>query len=140
MERVLRMPTEQRSAVALWAVAAYPSEACGLLLGLRRPGETEVTVARETRNVQVVRSRDRYVIDPTDYLAAEAAATAAGVEIVGVWHTHPDHLARPSETDRELAWEGWSYLIAAVTADGVTEMRSWRLNGEKVFEEEEIRP
>jgi proteasome lid subunit RPN8/RPN11 len=61
------------------------------------------------------------------------------LEVVGVWHSHPDHPARPSETDRNGAWEGWSYLILSVTAEGVPDLRSWRLRGEH-FEEEDVRP
>jgi len=54
---------------------------------------------------------------------------------VGIWHSHPDHPARPSETDRAAAWEGWSYLIASVTDAGLSELRSWRLSGERFLEE-----
>src|ERR687892_222177 len=61
-----------------------------------------------------------------------------GHEIVGIWHTHPDHPAQPSETDRASAWEGWSYMIFSVTRDGITEARSWRLAGGQ-FVEERIR-
>ena len=64
---------------------------------------------------------------------------AAGLEVVGVWHSHPDHSAQPSETDRSAAWEGWSYLILSVTSEGVTESRSWRLR-EEAFIEEVIEP
>jgi proteasome lid subunit RPN8/RPN11 len=57
------------------------------------------------------------------------------LEIIGIWHSHPDHPARPSETDRAAAWEGWSYLIASVTKHGVADLRSWRLQGKDFVEE-----
>ncbi len=139
MTRVLRLPEEECARLAAWAARAYPHEACGVLLGRREEGETRVAEARATRNLRTDRARDRYEIDPADYLAAENDAARRGLELVGIWHTHPDHPARPSETDREFAWSGWSYVIAAVTARGVTELRSWRLDGERGFEEEEIR-
>jgi proteasome lid subunit RPN8/RPN11 len=56
--------------------------------------------------------------------------------VIGVWHTHPDHPARPSETDRAAAWAGWSYLILSVTARGVADVKSFRLHGEAFVEEE----
>ena len=74
-------------------------------------------------------------VDPRDHMAAEHEARALGLTVVGVWHSHPDHPAEPSETDRASAWEGWSYLIARVTAGGVEHIRSWRLAGERFVEE-----
>jgi len=139
MERVLVLREGERERLAAWAVAAYPHEACGLMLGRRDGGTVEVVAVRRADNVNVERARDRYEIAPADYLAAEQEAARAGVEVVGVWHTHPDHPAQPSPTDRELAWAGWSYVIAAVTAGGVSALRGWSLNGEREFEEQEIR-
>lgn len=139
MDRVLCLSAEQRQQIAGWAASAYPHEGCGLLLGRRDGRETRVVAVRPARNIRTERARDRYEIDPADYLAAETAASDAGIEVVGIWHSHPDHPARPSPTDRESAWAGWSYVIAAVAAGDVTELRSWRLNGDGCFEEEEIR-
>jgi len=139
MNRVLSLREAERRKLAAWAMEAYPYEACGLMLGRQAAGEVEVLEVRRARNLNVARARDRYELDPADYLSAEQAAAVQGVELVGVWHTHPDHPARPSPTDRALAWEGWSYVIAAVTSGGVTELRSWRLNGGAEFKEEEIR-
>lgn len=139
MVRVLRLSDEQRQQIVAWAASAYPHEGCGLLLGRCEGPETCVVEVRAARNIRTERAWDRYEIDPADYLAAETAASAAGIEVVGIWHSHPDHPARPSPTDREFAWAGWSYLIAAVVAAGVTELRAWRLNGSGRFEEEEIR-
>jgi proteasome lid subunit RPN8/RPN11 len=76
---------------------------------------------------------------PQDFIAADTEAQKAGLEIVGVWHSHPDHPARPSEVDRKSAWEGWSYLILAVKHDGIHDLRSWRLVSEH-FVEESIEP
>ena len=114
--------------------AGYPSETCGLLIG------RDSTVARAVpaRNLNRERAGDRYELDPADHFAAEQEARAEGLEVIGVWHTHPDHPARPSETDRAAAWPGWSYLILAVIAGGVTDIRSWQLAGEH-FTEQAIR-
>jgi len=134
---VLHLPPDILDALRAAARQGYPHEACGLLIGLRDGGHHRVTAMREARNLNRERARDRYELDPADYMAAELAAREAGREIIGIWHTHPDHPARPSETDRAAAWPGWSYLILSVNAAGVQAVSSWRLDGE-VFVEEEM--
>lgn len=138
MAAALRLPESLRDTVHEFARGGYPHETCGLLLGTRNGGENRVTLVRQTRNINAVRAQDRYELDPNDYLAADREAQAAGLDIVGIWHSHPDHPARPSETDRASAWPEWSYVIVSVQRDGGRELRSWRLNGAD-FEEEVIR-
>jgi len=121
-----------------YARGAYPNETCGLLLGINSGRERLVAQVREARNLNVERAQDRFELDPQDFLDAEREARAAGLDVVGIWHTHPDHPAQPSATDRAGAWPEWSYVILSVGRDGVKDMRSWRLNGGD-FEEETIR-
>lgn len=137
MPNMLHLPGLLRVQVDAWAVAGYPQETCGLLLGRGVADGCEVVIARQARNLNDERAHDRYELDPQAFLAADREAREQGLEIVGVWHTHPDHPAEPSETDRRAAWPGWSYLILAVGQGGVRTARSWRLTGER-FEEEEI--
>ena len=59
--------------------------------------------------------------------AADFEARGDGLEIVGIWHTHPDHPARPSETDSSAAWQGYTYLILSVGRQGVADVTAWRL-------------
>jgi proteasome lid subunit RPN8/RPN11 len=132
---MLVLPQDVRSELESWTGSGYPEETCGLLLGRTHLGRTEAARAMQARNLNRERARDRYDLDPLDYLAADAAARAAGLEIVGVWHSHPDHPAEPSETDRAAAWEGWSYLIVEVTNAGPRALRSWRLAGARFVEE-----
>jgi proteasome lid subunit RPN8/RPN11 len=129
----LRLEIEARAA------ASYPDEACGLLIGRQAGAVASVERVVAARNANAERARDRYDLDPADQLAAEEAARAAGLDVVGVWHSHPDHPARPSETDRAAAWERWSYVIVSVDAGGAREVRSWRLNGREFAEEEIVR-
>ena len=124
--------------LSAFARSAYPNEACGLLMGRRSGDERIVTLVRQARNLNVERANDRYELDPQDFLAADREARAAGLDVVGIWHTHPDHPARPSATDRADAWPEWSYVILSVSREGVGQVRSWRLN-EDDFEEEAIR-
>lgn len=132
----LELPAPLRGQLERWVRAGYPHETCGLLLGLRNGVETEVKEAMLARNLNVERAQDRYELDPEDYLAADSRARRAGMEIVGIWHSHPEHPALPSPTDLAQGWEGWSYLILSVTRDGVADLRSWRLQGDRFVEEE----
>ena len=134
---VLRLPAELQGAMATAARAGYPDEVCGLLLGRQEPEGVFVRALHPARNVHPERTGDRFLLDPADYLAAETAASTGDLAVVGVWHSQPDRPPRPSATDREFAWPGWSYPIVAVTAGGVTELRSWRLDGDE-FREEEV--
>jgi len=134
---MLILPHAPRAELEGLVRAGHPHETCGVLVGSPRPGggaRVERVVA--CRNLNTERARDRYDLDPDDYLQAEIAARRDGLEIVGIWHSHPDHPARPSETDRAAAWEGWSYLILSVAADGVRDVRSWRLDGVGFAEED----
>ena len=135
---MLLMPQTLSESLSAFARQGYPDETCGLLLGVRQGDEHVVSRVRRARNINLERTKDRYELDPEDFLAADREARAAGLDIVGIWHSHPDHPARPSATDRDGAWPGWSYVIVAVGQKGVGEIRSWRLNGGD-FEEEEIR-
>lgn len=148
---VVRPATEQRTLcwtpalrqqLAAFVVRGYPHETCGLLLG--RPSgatgdntATDIVRLTHAANLNAERARDRYELDPADFLRGDREAAAAGLEIAGIWHSHPDHPARPSRTDLEAAWEGYSYVIVSVSRDGVQEVRSWRLAGGR-FEEERI--
>ena len=135
---MLFMPTTLGESLNAFVRQGYPRETCGLLLGVRRGDEHVVSQVLRARNLNVERAEDRYELDPEDFLSADREARAAGLDIVGIWHSHPDHPARPSATDRDGAWPGWSYVIVSVGREGVREIRSWRLNGGD-FEEEEIR-
>lgn len=135
----LYLPPELRAEVETRVRAGYPCETCGLLLGRRSERQCIVSRVLPARNLNQERSTDRYELDPRDYLAADREARAGGEEIVGVWHSHPDHPAQPSDTDLAAAWPEWSYLIASVSGERVLDLRSWRLRKEG-FEEEEITP
>jgi proteasome lid subunit RPN8/RPN11 len=132
---VLHLPLELRARIAAYAVAGYPRETCGLLVGHTAGQATLIEDLVQARNLNRERARDRYELAPEDLLAADGAARERGMEIVGVWHSHPDHPAVPSSTDREGAWEGWSYLIAAVEGGGLRDLRSWQLRGDLFVEE-----
>jgi proteasome lid subunit RPN8/RPN11 len=132
---VLRLPRALNRRLAKIVHAGYPEETCGVLLGDQSEDAVTVVALTQARNLNREHARDRYELDPKDFLAADETARERKLQIVGIWHSHPDHPARPSETDRARAWEGWSYVIISVTADGVQELRSWRLSDADFVEE-----
>ncbi|MBD2105833.1 M67 family metallopeptidase [Nodosilinea sp. FACHB-13] len=142
------------------AVAGYPKECCGLLVGRRRSGEESPgEVARTVVEVVTLNNawdpslldytdptgdgahslRDRYWIDPADMLAVQRSTRERGLEIIGVFHSHPDHVAVPSECDRTLAWPVYSYIIVSVMAGQVADFKSWQLNDQNQFEPEPVK-
>ncbi|GIW70679.1 MAG: hypothetical protein KatS3mg102_0221 [Planctomycetota bacterium] len=132
---MVRCQPSAMRAIIEHAEEGYPAEVCGLLLGRQAEQGCTVECALRARNLEPARARERYELDPRDYLRADEQARAQGLEIVGVYHSHPDHPARPSATDRERAWEGWRYLIVAVAAGRAQQVRAWRLAGEEFLEE-----
>ena len=133
--------TEQRDAVARHGEEGYPDEVCGFLLGTRVDGDKVVREVRPVANrwEETEQRRRRFLIGPEDFLKAERDARAAGWEILGFYHTHPDHPARPSETDREAAWPGYSYVIQSVRDRRADEVHSWVLQDDRAgYDEESI--
>jgi proteasome lid subunit RPN8/RPN11 len=126
--------------------AAYPEEGAGFLLGRFDTGfqpsgrRVEHLVELPNRREDAAR-HNRYLLDPQDYLHAELEAERLGLDVVGVFHSHPDHPNRPSEFDREWAMPLFSYLITSVQAERAVESRSWLLSDDRLaFTEEEILP
>ena len=99
-------------AVKAHGAEGYPHEICGILVGPR--GSRTATDARRARNIIVDRARDRYEIDPRDHIRIQREADAGGQDIVGYYHSHPDHPAQASRFDTERAWSGYVYLIVSV--------------------------
>jgi proteasome lid subunit RPN8/RPN11 len=93
------------------AAEGYPYEICGLLLG--PAGGDRVTEARRARNTVTDRAHDRYEIDPRDQLRIQREADEVGLDVVGYYHSHPDHPARASITDAERSWAGPFYVIVS---------------------------
>lgn len=119
--------------------ASYPEECCGFLIGRAEGDSTSVERLLAVDNERQDSRHNRFLIHPETVLAAHKEARAAGLDVVGYYHSHPDHPARPSEFDREHAWPGLSYVIVAVQGGKVAEARSWRLTDDRErFEEEAI--
>ena len=137
MPRLLIAP-DDLAAVERRAVDAFPAECCGLLLG-RPEGEDGVRIGWVEECVNQAPDRHcRFTISPEELMTAYRWARDRGEKVVGTYHSHPGGTAEPSETDRQSAWPGASYLIVGLTRDGVRERRSWRLEGEEFVAEEVV--
>jgi proteasome lid subunit RPN8/RPN11 len=99
-------------AVRTHGAEGYPHEICGVLVGPR--GGRTATEAKRAHNLIVERARDRYEIDPVDHLRIQRQADADGHDIIGYYHSHPDHPAQASRFDTERAWSGYVYVIVSV--------------------------
>jgi proteasome lid subunit RPN8/RPN11 len=110
----------------------YPNECCGALIV---SGGT-IVEAFPLPNTTSEGPRRRFLIGPNDYRLAEARATARGGTLAGFYHSHPDHPARPSETDLAQAWPNLTYIIVAVRDGQPEDLRFWRLREDRSgFEE-----
>jgi proteasome lid subunit RPN8/RPN11 len=101
-------------AIRAHGAEGYPHEICGIMVG--PPGDHTVTDVKRAKNIIVERARDRYEIDPRDHVRIQREADAAGLDIVGYYHSHPDHPAQASRFDTERAWAGYVYVIVSVQA------------------------
>jgi proteasome lid subunit RPN8/RPN11 len=113
----------------------YPNECCGALIG--RDGLVISTYALP--NTTEEGPRRRFLVRPEDYREAERRATEAGGELLGFYHSHPDHPARPSQYDLDHAWPFFSYIIVSVLAGVPGDMTSWRLQEDRsAFDQEDL--
>lgn len=120
--------------------AAYPEEGAGLLLGLYHETEKRVTAILPLDNAREDAARhNRYLLTAQDYMRGEDEALRRGLEVLGVFHSHPDHPNQPSEFDRQWAMPVFSYLITSVQGGQAIASRSWLLADDRsAFLEEPI--
>jgi proteasome lid subunit RPN8/RPN11 len=108
-----------------------------VLLGTTAEGDALVAAVRPIDNVRQDERRRRFLIDPRDYLAAEREAGTRGLELLGFYHSHPDHPARPSDFDRIHAWPHLHYVIVAVDRGEPGEVTSWLLREDRTAMDQE---
>lgn len=141
---MLRLSVEHLEAIHRHAAHDYPAECCGVLLGRDERDMKQVTDVAPLANLRhdAARAqefmpledpgreseRNRYLVDPREQLRVEKDARARGLVVLGYYHSHPDHPARPSEYDREHAWPWYSYVIVAVEKGVPGDSRSWVLS------------
>jgi proteasome lid subunit RPN8/RPN11 len=163
---VIHLSQSQYQQICQALVMVYPQEGCGLIVGRRvfdgskaaqgvedtyreaisvipvenTWDESQVEVTDQADTLENNHGRhDRYWIDPVILLHTQRTAREQGLEIIGIYHSHPDHPAVPSECDRRLAWPLYSYLIASVSQGQVVDLQSWRLDQAEQFQPEPVK-
>jgi proteasome lid subunit RPN8/RPN11 len=130
--------------IRLHGAETYPHECCGALLGRDASAMAGIDLEKDASTASreilalfpLVNRRDdsprnRFSVSVDDVRSAEKAAREQGLEVVGWYHSHPDHPARPSEYDRDHAWPWYSYIIVSVQNGAPQDMTSWRLNDDR---------
>ncbi|MCL5005843.1 MAG: M67 family metallopeptidase [Acidobacteria bacterium] len=147
---------EELENVRAHAARDYPSECCGILLGHADGESKEVSEVVPLRNLRHdpgraqellpvedpsrESERNRFLIDPQDQLRVEKDSRQRGLDVLGYYHSHPDHPARPSNYDREHAWPWYSYVILSVERAEAKDVTSWVLSNDRSrFEQEDLK-
>lgn len=121
------------------AIDIFPDECCGFFYGTEdADGDRNITDVLVVHNAKEGDKRKRFEISAKDYLKAEQFAEQNQLQFLGVYHSHPNHPAIPSEHDRLSAQPYFSYIIISVSENEIKDIRCWRLNELFQFEEEQV--
>lgn len=152
---VLKVQSQHLQVIQTHAESTYPEECCGLLLGHLRGDIKTLIEVLPTENswgedaddaFQSIESsaqrksskRNRFSIAPKVMLQAQKNARDRNLDIIGIFHSHIDHPAIPSEFDRAIAWQQYSYIIVSVQQGLACDLKSWNLDDDHQFQPEEI--
>lgn len=134
----INIPRITHDEVIQHAKDEYPNECCGVLVG--NPTIKRVFTSYRVANLNKERSKDRYIIDSREINLIDRQARAESLDIIGFYHSHPDHPDRPSEYDREMGQAGYSYVIISVNNGKDISMKSWSFKDDgDPFKEEGIK-
>jgi proteasome lid subunit RPN8/RPN11 len=135
MTAALTMNVAVDAAIRAHGRDVYPHECCGALMGR----ESEVLESYPLPNTTDEGPRRRFLVRPADYRLAERRADERGLTLLGFYHSHPDHPARPSQYDLDHAWPSFAYIIVSVREGQDRELTAWHLRDDRsVFEEMRI--
>jgi proteasome lid subunit RPN8/RPN11 len=140
---MLRLNEQAYDAIRHHGEETYPYECCGVLLGRAVEGFNEVEDAVRAGNIRTDSARNRYQIAPQELVKIQRLGRERGLDIVGFYHSHPDHPAQWSKTDfAEAHWLGCSYVITSVEKGVAQATNSFLLTGtreeDKAFEDEAV--
>ena len=125
--------------ITLHGERSYPEEGAGFLLGSDSADRTVRQLMPIANGREAEARHNRYLIGPREYLQAEMEAGRRGLDLLGIFHSHPDHPSQPSAFDLEWAQPAFSYVITSVQSGRAIESKSWRLDEKRTaFAEEQI--
>lgn len=138
-KKSIKLTKEAYEHIVEHAKETYPNECCGVLIG-NSMTEKKVFYSQRGTNLNKERAFDRYVMDPREINLADKEARSQSLELMGFYHSHPDHPDRPSEYDREMGQAGYSYIIVSVNKGTDVSVKSWSFNNDdEPFKEEAIK-
>ena len=123
--KVLKLGRGVLDKILQHCLESYPYECCGLILGREDESSRVVVDVVRVRNVHDEDKRVRYRIDPMEYYEVEKQAEHKGLQIIGIYHSHPNVPARPSQYDLNYSFPWYSYLIVSVSGERINEYRAW---------------
>lgn len=130
-----------RDSIVQHGEGGYPNEVCGILLGKDIDGRRVIRLTMPIENsFEQDEQYHRFLITPADMFRAERLARHDRLDVLGVYHSHPNAPAQPSEYDRDhAAWTTWSYVIVSVRDGKAAELRAWKLRDDRsAYDEEEV--
>ncbi|MBD2489095.1 Mov34/MPN/PAD-1 family protein [Aulosira sp. FACHB-615] len=146
---VIKLLPQHIQMIRSHAESTYPNECCGIILGYLENQIKTVVEIIPTKNAWSAESANfapntersetsRYAIAPQDMLQIQKSARDKSLNIIGIYHSHPDNPAIPSECDRQYAWPAYSYIIVSVQNGQAGELLSWSLDDQHQFQRETI--
>jgi len=134
---MIRVSAEPWNAMVAHAQSTYPNECCGAMLGRVDGAEKEVLVAMRLENSSKGSQAARYELRPEDLLAADKEARSRGMDLVGIYHSHPDCGAYFSETDLKNSCPWYSFIVLSIQKGEFDHANSWLPNAEQTAAEKE---
>lgn len=146
---MIKLRSNHIQVIRIHAESAYPDECCGIMLGQMADDVKTLVEVWQTENTwsakadsypngELGTTKSRYAIAPAVLLQAQRKARDLCLEIIGIYHSHPNHAAVPSEFDRIYAWQRYSYIIVSVHEGKACELLCWSLDDDHQFQPEEI--
>jgi proteasome lid subunit RPN8/RPN11 len=129
--RIITIDASVLDQIRTHAEKTYPYECCGVLIGHTGDEGNRVTSLYVASNRHEENRKRRFLISPEDYRAAEEIARKQKQEILGFYHSHPDHPAEPSTYDREHAWPWFAYGIVSVREGAAADIAFWQLRDDR---------
>src|SRR3977135_2635771 len=130
---MIQLNAKHQEEIAAHGERDYPYECCGLLIGrfIDQGGKKVVETYPISNAREEAAKRNRFLIRPEELLRGEQHAAAKGLDVVGFYHSHPDHPAVPSAYDLEHAWPVYSYIVVAIKSGRAEDLRSWEMQTDR---------
>ncbi len=134
----ITIPRPEIKKIIFHAEETFPEECVGVIIGNAK-NDAQVVDTRKMKNINTGSKNTRYNIDPLELLKLEDELDESGLILMGIYHSHPNHPARPSKYDLDHAWPNLSYIVLSIKEGKFDELTSWRLDRKnEKFRKEEL--